>query len=185
MKAWSSLVACAAVGALSLLPQVALSDTEVVYADAGRNVFEVTVPDFWTLRVGGAREITPSDDDALRPIARVFGLSPELENGVWVGLMSPPQLRGLEDAKDYAQSLSGQLAKTTEITGTESREIAGYPAFVVEGTGRRDGRLVHFTAAVLELPRDRVVVGLTVLEKGYDTSALSDVNAILQSIRAR
>ncbi|MDA5555566.1 hypothetical protein [Shimia sp. MMG029] len=185
MKVWSSLVACAAAGALFVIPHVAHSETEVTYADAGRNVFEVTVPDFWTLRVGGEREITPPSEDALRPVARVFGLSPESANGVWVGLMSPPQLRSLKDARDYAKSLSGQLAKTTEIVRTEERTVAGYPAFVIDGKGRRNGRSVNFTAAVLELPRNRVVVGLTVLERGYDPDALSDVNAILQSIQAR
>ncbi len=185
MKLLFTLVAVVATGALSMVPQFAHSETEVVYSDAGQNIFEVTVPDFWTLRAGGQRDIAPSSDDAFRPIARVFGLTPESDSGVWVGLMSPPHLRTLEDAKDYARSLSGQLAKTTEITSTENRKVAGYPAFVVEGNGRRDGRAVNFTAAVLELPRNRVVLGLTVLERGYDPNALTDVNAILQSIQAR
>ena len=185
MKAWSNFARGIALGALCLFPIGAQAETEVVYSDAGRDVFEVTIPDFWTLRVGGAREITPSSDEALRPIARVFGLSPETENGVWIGLISPPQLRSLEDAADYAQSLSGQLAETTEVTSRESRRIAGYPAFVLEGTGRRSGRDVNFTAAVIELPGQRVVVGLTVLERGYDPSALKDVNAILHSIKAQ
>lgn len=185
MKAWSNFARGMALGALCLFPIGAQAETEVVYSDAGSDVFEVTIPDFWTLRVGGAREITPSSDEALRPIARVFGLSPETANGVWIGLISPPQLRALEDAADYAQSLSGQLAETTEVTSRESRRIAGYPAFVLEGTGRRSGRGVNFIAAVIELPGQRVVVGLTVLERGYDPSALKDVNAILHSIKAQ
>lgn len=178
---------CAALAAATCLfgAAHALADTQVTYEDEDQAVFSVHVPDFWTLRVGGDRDIAPDAKAPLRSVARVFGLSPELDHGVWVGLMSPPRFRTLQDAKDYAQSLSGQLAKTTEITATQERRVAGYPAFVIEGNGRREGRAVSFTVALLELPNRRVVVGLTVLESGYDPSALTDVNAILHSVKAR
>ncbi|MBO9477160.1 hypothetical protein J7382_06415 [Shimia sp. R11_0] len=172
-------------GFLLASAQTALAETQAIYSDASDKVFEVTVPDFWTLRVGGDRDIEASTEEGLRAVERVFGLSPENGHGVWMGLISPSRLRTLEDAKDYARNLGGQLAKTTEITGSSERRVAGYPAHIIEGTGRRNGKAIDFTVMLLDLPNNRVVVGLTVLEKGYDVSALDDVNAILQSIKAR
>ncbi len=163
----------------------AVADTPATYMDGTDSVFQVIIPDFWNLRTGGMREIAPETTDELRSVERVFGLSPEKDHGVWMGLISPPQFRNLQDAKDYAHSLSGQLAKSTKVTGSSDRRVAGFPASVIEGTGRRNGKAVDFTVVLMDLKNGRVVVGLTILEKGYDPNALTDVNAILQSIKAR
>ncbi|GAA6178645.1 MULTISPECIES: hypothetical protein [unclassified Shimia] len=185
MKALIWLRAAATLGCFCASVTAVTAGTTAVYEDAGKGVFEVTVPDFWTLRVGGDRDLTPSSEDELRVVERVFGLTPEKDHGVWIGLISPPRFHTLQDAKDYARSLGGQLAKTTEITSSKDRRISGYPAHVIEGTGRRDGRAVNFTVMLLDMQNSRVVVGLTVLEKGYDPNAVADINAILQSIKAR
>lgn len=163
----------------------AMADSRLVYADSTESVFQVTVPDFWTVRVGGPREISPDETEELRLVERVFGLEPERGHGVWIGLISPGKFRTLDDAKAYARGLSGQLAQTTKIVDVQDRLISGRPATVITGTGRRDGRPVSFNVALLDLQNGRVVVALTVLQKGYERSALTDVNAIIQSIRAQ
>lgn len=171
--------------ALCGAPMLAKADTQVVYSDQTRNVFQVDVPDFWNLRVGGPRELSPDGDEDIRAVERVFGLEPESDHGVWVGLISPPRFRSLEDANEYARSLSGQLAKTTEILSAEDRRVGNYPATVITGTGRRDGRPVSFNVTMLDIKNGRVVVALTIMSQGFDQSALADVNAILTSIKAR
>ncbi|SMP35107.1 hypothetical protein [Shimia sagamensis] len=173
-----SAVLCAA-------SSLALAGTQVAYSDQTRNVFQVDVPDFWNLRVGGPRDLAPSNDDDIRAVERVFGLEPESDHGVWVGLISPQKFRTLEDAKEYARGLSGQLAKTTEILTAEDRRVGNYPATVITGTGRRDGKPVSFNVTLLDIQNGRVVVALTIMSQGFDQSALTDVNAILQSIKAR
>lgn len=170
---------------MGLCANITLADTPATYMDGPDRIFQVSVPDFWNLRTGGMREIAPDAADELRSVERVFGLSPEKDHGVWMGLISPPQFRNLQDAKNYARSLSGQLAKSTKITGNMDRRVAGYPATVIEGTGRRNGKSVNFTVVLMDLKTGRVVIGLTVLEHGHDPNALADVNAILQSIKAR
>lgn len=112
-------------------------------------------------------------------------MEPESEHGVWLGLISPPRFRSLEDAKEYVRGLSGQLAKTTEILSAEDRRVGIYPATVITGTGRRDGRPVSFNVTMLDIKNGRVVVALTIMSQGFDHSALADVNAILTSIKAR
>ncbi|MCH2069049.1 hypothetical protein [Shimia sp.] len=171
--------------ALWAAPIAVQADTQVVYSDQSRNVFQVAVPDFWKLRVGGPRELSPDGDEDIRAVERVFGLEPESDHGVWVGLISPPRFRSLEDAKEYARGLSGQLAKTTEILSAEDRRVGNYPATVITGTGRRDGRPVSFNVTMLDIKNGRVVVALTIMAQGFDQSALADVNAILTSIKAR
>lgn len=170
---------------LLVAPALASAGTRVVYSDDSRSIFEIAVPDFWTLRVGGAREISPSGEGAFRSIERVFGLEPESGHGVWLGLISPPRFASLEDAKAYARGLGSQLAKTTKILSSTDRRVAGFPATVVTGTGRRDGRPVSFNVSLIDLRNGRVVVALTIMEQRFDSGALDDVNAILNSIKAR
>lgn len=172
-------------GVLCGAPMLVQADTQVVYSDQTRNVFQVDVPDFWNLRVGGPRELSPDGDEDIRAVERVFGLEPESDHGVWVGLISPPRFGSLEDAKDYARSLSGQLAKTTEILSAEDRRVGNYPATVITGSGRRDGRPVSFNVTMLDIKNGRVVVALTIMSQDFDQRALADVNAILNSIKAR
>jgi len=171
--------------ALCSAPMLVQADTQVVYSDETRNVFQVDIPDFWKLRVGGPRDLAPTDGDELRSVERVFGLEPESAHGVWIGLISPPKFHTLEDAKEYARGLSGQLAKTTDILTAEDRRVGNYPATVITGTGRRDGKPVSFNVTLLDIKNGRVVVALTIMSQGFDQSALTDVNAILQSIKAR
>ncbi len=170
---------------LSGAPMLAQADTQVVYSDQTRNVFQVDVPDFWNLRVGGPRALSPDGDEELRTVERVFGMEPESDHGVWVGLISPPRFRSLEDAKEYARGLSGQLATTTEILSAKDRRVGSYPATVITGTGRREGRPVTFNVTMLDIKNGRVVVALTIMSQGFDQRALADVNAILNSIKAR
>jgi len=172
-------------GALCGAPILVQADTQVVYSDQTRNVFQVDVPDFWNLRVGGPRELSLDGDEDIRAVERVFGLEPESDHGVWVGLISPPRFGSLEDGKDYARSLSGQLAKTTEILSAEDRRVGNYPATVITGSGRRDGRPVSFNVTMLDIKNGRVVVALTFMSQDFDQRALADVNAILNSIKAR
>lgn len=171
--------------AMCTTPMLAQADTQVVYRDQTRSVFQVDVPDFWKLRVGGPRDLAPTDGDEIRAVERVFGLEPESDHGVWIGLISPPKFRTLEDAKEYARGLSGQLAKTTEILSAEDRRIGNYAATVITGIGRRDGRPVSFNVTLLDIKNGRVVVALTIMSQGFDQSALTDVNDILNSIKAR
>ncbi|SFM12324.1 hypothetical protein [Shimia aestuarii] len=163
----------------------AVADTPVHYRDGSETIFSVDVPDFWTVRVGGSRTLTPPGEDASRDVERVIGLEPESDSGVWVGFVVPEGLRTLDEAADYARSLAPQIAKDTEVTEFESRRIAGYPARVYRGTGRRNGTTVHFTVSLIDLPNGSVIFSMTALHPGYRADALEDVNAIYNSIRTR
>ncbi|PSL21657.1 hypothetical protein [Shimia abyssi] len=177
-----SIAACALAVATA---NVALADTPVTYMDGSDAVFNMAIPDFWTARVGGPRVLSAPGEDAPRGVDRVIGLEPESNSGVWVGFVSPRGLSTLDEATEYARSLAPQIAKEAEVTEFEERRIAGYPARVYRGNGRRDGRTVYFTVSLIDLPNGRVVFSLTAFEAGYDPAAIEDINAIYNSIRSR
>ncbi|MEP2530974.1 hypothetical protein [Shimia sp.] len=179
---------CAGVAALGLSGGVAsslLADTPVTYNDGSNSVFRINVPDFWSARVGGHRELTAPGDEGSRVVDRVIGLQPERDSGVWVGFVSPNGLSTLDEAAEYARSLAPQIAKDTEITDFENRNIAGYPSRVYRGHGRRDGNTVYFTVSLIDLPNGRVIFSMTALQPGYEPTVLDDVNAIYNSIRSQ
>lgn len=163
----------------------ALADTPVTYKDGARSVFSITVPDFWTVRVGGERQLSAPGEDLERVVERVIGLEPESNSGVWVGFVSPDGMSTLAEAEEYARSLAPQIASDLDVTESEDRRIAGYPARVYRGSGRRDGQTVYFTVSLIDLPNGRVVFSMTALHGDYQRDALQDVNAIYDSIRSR
>ena len=171
--------------ALVLAVGLAHAGTPVTYTDGDKPVFSIEVPDFWKVRVGGDRSLTPPGEEESRVVERVIGLQPEKDSGVWIGFVSPDGLRTLDEAEDYARSLAQQVAKGATVTDLESRRIAGYPARVYRGQGRRDNQTVFFTVSLIDLPNGRVVFSMTALSADYARDALVDVNAIYNSIRSR
>ncbi len=156
----------------------------LTYEDEGTPLFSVSAPDFWQVRTGGQRAITPPGSDEARLINRVIGLSPVTEDGVWVGFMSPHGVRGYEDALEYLRDIGPFLVKDAQVQDRERIRIGGRPAARIAGSGRRDGRSVGFTALIIDLPGDRVAISIVVMESGVDPGYAADVNAILASFRA-
>jgi len=160
------------------------AQTPVSYSEGGRDLFTVEVPDFWSVRTGGPREIARPGRDASRSIPRVLALEPTVDGDVWMGLMSPPAVKDLAGARAYLNQLGDFLALEAEVTAPVTRRIAGRPAEVFAGTGRRDGRALQFTVAAIELPGGRVAIVAAVLEAGADPAFARVLNGVFASFRA-
>ena len=180
----STMFAMLLVFAMAMSPRQAKAETPVVYMDGDRKIFEVDIPDFWSMRTGGIREIADPDTGELRDVSRVFGLRPDAHSGIWLGLMSPHGVADLAAARDYLQDIGPFLVQDTELNAPKNRQIAGYPARTVSGKGRRGSKRIEFTAVTIDLPGDRVVIAVAVFEAGADVEPVGDINAILSSIRA-
>lgn len=157
--------------------------TPVTYTDSGKALFQVEVPDFWSLRTGGLRELADQDATDVRDVSRVFGLTPNAHPGVWVGLISPHGVSTLAQARDYLREIGPFLVKDAVASDPVTRRIGGLPARSISGEGRRDGKRVDFTALSIDLPGNRVAIAVVVLEQGADTDPIGDINAMLASIR--
>ncbi len=162
----------------------ARADTPVTYTDAGQSLFRFVVPDYWALRVGGPREIEDTSLGDARAVARVMGMRPVTDDSVWMGFVSPQGVTSIQNGIDYLSDIDKFLVKEPQITGSSRRSIAGLPAQVFRGTGRRDGRGVNFTATVIDLPNGRVAVAVAILRDGADPSYVDDLNAVFDSFRA-
>ncbi len=178
----SSLAAIAALVLGTSLP--AFADTPVTYTDAGRALFRFDVPDFWLLRTGGIREIEDTELEDPRAVSRVMGIRPVSDDSVWMGFVSPAGVATIDGGFGYLADIDKFLVKDPQISSDSNVRIGGLPARVVRGTGRRDGRGVNFTATVIDLPRNRVAVAVTVMRDDANPEFVNDLNAVFASFRA-
>lgn len=177
-------VAMSALTCTALLTGAAKADTPLGYTENGKALFRIDIPDFWTTRIGGPRTLTPPGEDNPRDVARVIGLSPEGGDGVWVGFIVPYGVRNLDEGVEYLREVGPHIVRDSELSEYRKRKIGGRNALTFTGKGRRDGRQVQFTAALIDLPGGRVAFSITVLESGFNASVLEDVNDIYASFRA-
>ncbi len=177
----SVLAACAGMW-LACIP-AASADTPVTYTDDGHALFRFDVPDFWTLRTGGIREIEDTQLGDPRAVARVMGMRPVTDDNVWMGFVSPSGVKNIADGLRYLEDIDKFLVKEPTVTSTSDRRIGGLPARVIRGTGNRDGKGVNFTATVIDLPRDRVAIVVAILRNGADPAYADTLNAVFASFQ--
>lgn len=179
---WSRGLAVAAFAAASANP--VFSDVPVTYTDAGKSLFQITVPDFWTVRTGGMRELAAPGTEDIRQTSRVIGLQPTTEPRLWMGFVSPTGVRNFDEGLAYLQDIGPFLVMDAEVDSRKSQRVGGLPANSISGRGTRDGKSVNFTAVIVDLPNGRMAVAVVVMEAGIDPNAITDVNAIFASFRS-
>jgi len=161
-----------------------LADVPVSYTQDGRSVFSVVVPDFWSVRTGGPRALTAPGTDDTRDVARVLGLSPTEDAGIWVGLTAPLGVSTLAQGVEYLRDVGPSLVHDAEVDSEQRIRVNGMPAVSFRGRGRRDWKTVHFTAILVDLPGSRSAVAVAVMETGIDPMIVTDVNTLLGSLRS-
>ena len=178
----SAVAACTVAWISSMAPAVA--ETPVTYTDDGRALFSFNVPDFWTLRTGGPREIEDTELGDPRAVARVMGLRPVTDDNVWMGFVSPAGVESIQGGLQYLEDIDKFLVREPTVTSTSNTRIGGLPAQVIRGTGNRDGRGINFTATVIDLPRGRVAVVVAILRDGADPAYADVMNDVFASFRS-
>jgi hypothetical protein len=178
IKAFVSIF-CSIIGALTLVLTIlqGWAVIPITYKNAGRLLFTVNPPAFWSVRIGGPRELSSDGQDA-RTVSRLVGMHPVSEPRVWVGFVSPQGVRNFDDATEYLQEIGPFLVKELQIDSRKSHEIGGRPAKSIAGHGKRKGKSVNSTAVLIDLPNERMAISVTVMEAGADPSIVMDVNAI-------
>lgn len=168
----------------ALTPGLATAETPITYRDDTGALFAFNAPDFWSVRTGGERNVTPPDSDEARRINRVIGLEPHSDEGVWMGFMSPHGVRTYQDAVTYLQEIGRFIVTDPEVTDRKRVTIGGLPAAKFTGTGTRGLKGVAFTAVLIDLPGPRVAISLVVMEAGANPELVNDVNGVFASFRA-
>lgn len=171
-------------GVAILLAPPAQADMRATYEQDGRALFSFDVPDFWTVNSGGAREITPPGESTARTTPQILSLRPTVDPEVWMGFFSPPGVTSIAEGTAYLAEIGRFLSASPEITSNGPGRIAGLPARIIKGTGRRDGRDIVFTIAVLDLPGPRVAIAAAIAETGADAAIVGQLNEIFASVRA-
>lgn len=183
MPTLPSLLIATLAAALSIAVPAALADTPVSYTENGKALFTFDAPDFWTVHVGGPRDLSDSRIARTRSVSRVIGLQPATEPGLWVGFISPAGVRNFAEAKAYLSDIGPFLVRDAEIDKRTDRVIGGRPARTLSGHGMRDGRTVNFTAIAIDLPHNRMAISVVVMEAGLDQGSLASVNRMFASFR--
>lgn len=163
------------------LPGVA--DTSATFRDAGKPLFSFDIPDFWTLRTGGIRPLTGPGDANPQNVPQVLSLTPTVDPTVWVGFLAPPGVNSIADGRDYLSDIAPHLAFEPKPAPRRSSRINGRAAEILSGTGRRNGRLIQYSIALVQLPAGRVAIAATVVEVGSDPAFYDEINRIIGSLR--
>ena len=166
------------------IPSAAIAEVRASYAENGTTLFSFDVPDFWDLRSGGRRTLTlPGTEDA-RNIPQILSMRPTVDPTVWMAFYSPDGVRNISEGKDYLREIGEFLTNTPEITKNDPGHVAGRAAQIVKGTGRRDGKSLQFTIAIIDLPGPRIAIGVAVVEAGTEPAFYDELNAVYDSFRA-
>ncbi len=184
MNIFYRMAAALCAAALLTGAEPAQAQTPVTYTDGGQALFSFDIPDFWLLRSGGPREI---EDTALgdpRAVNRVLGLRPVTDENAWMGFVSPEGVGTIDGGLRYLREIDKFLVKDPVVKDNRRLTIGGLPAQVISGQGRRDGAGVNFTATVIDLPRNRVAIAVSILRNGVDPNLVDDMNAVFASFRA-
>ena len=131
----SLVLAASAVTWLAVTPVQA--DTPVTYTDEGRALFRFEVPDFWTLRTGGPREIEDTNLGDARAVSRVMGIRPVTDDNVWMGFVSPSRVSSIQGGLSYLEDIDKFLVKDPTVTSTSNTRIGG------RNVGKRKNRRIH------------------------------------------
>lgn len=168
---------------LAAFPEAALAEMPVTYQDGGKALFHLDTPDYWTARAGGPRLIAPPGSDELRATNRIIGFQPTAQDTAWVGFISPRGVRNLDEARVYLREIGSFLLTDPVVESGRQARIGGRPSLIFKGTGRRGGRSVGFTALAIDLPQNRVAIGIAVLEPGVDPAVVEATNRLIASFR--
>jgi len=174
------LLLCAALA----LPSAALGDVRASYTQDGRALFSFAVPDFWSLRAGGERNVTAPGEDTARETPQIATLRPTVDPEVWMGFFSPRGIATLDAGEAYLSEIGQFLTSDPQISSISNGRIGGLPARIIKGDGRRDGRKIFFSISVLDLPGSRVAIAAGVAEAGADEAVIDEMNRIFASVRA-
>lgn len=162
---------------------VSLAEVTVTYETGGRNLFSVQAPDDWIVTTGGFVNQFDRETKARRDVPRVLGIAPEIDPRVWVGLFSPDGVATFEDAVTYIKSLDRTLVDDPVVAQTTDRQIGGRKARNYTGSGTRDGRHVDFTLVLIDMPGNRMVIGVVLDENGARAPYVDQLNSIFQSFK--
>ncbi|MBK0326941.1 hypothetical protein I5535_06485 [Rhodobacteraceae bacterium F11138] len=169
---------------LSLTAGAAAADMPVTYKEGSRALFQLNAPDYWSVRSGGPRQISPPGENDPRMVNRIIGFQPTAGGHSWVGFISPPNVETLTQAQAYLRDIGKFLVKGAKVQSARDLRLNGLQAQSFAGQGRRDGRSVNFTAVAIDLPNGRVAIAVVILEPGVDAAVLEATNQLISSVRA-
>ena len=181
--AWRKTVLAAAVvfASASGAPHDARADVTAVYGVGDTQLFSIVAPDDWVVTTG--RETSAEDGERGEPFPRVLGLHPENDRSLWIGMFSPEGVADIPGAEAYIRDLDGFLVEEPKIAFERETQVEGRPAKFFRGGGVRDGRKVDFSVSLIQLPNDRVVIGVFVGEDGARDAYVGAIDGIVASFR--
>lgn len=156
----------------------------VTYTNQGEAVFSFEVPDDWTLRTG--HSTPPAAMPAgTEPQPRVLSIAPnDVGAGVmWVGLWSPPRVRGLAAAEEHVRSVGKTLLETSETVRTEDVDGPAGRVRIVHGTGSRLGQPVVWSLAILPMTEDRIAIAAFIGIEEWRDALADQLRKTVNSIR--
>jgi len=147
----------------------------VIYETGEQALFSLDVPDNWLVVTGRSA--------AGGEAPRVIGMHPEGDYSLWIGFLSPVEVKTLEEAEAYVVDMGGNIVSGGKVERIVDGKLGGLPARYYAGSGTREGAPVDFTVVITALPKQRMVIGLYVGEYGAREVYQEQILAIASSFQ--
>jgi hypothetical protein len=165
-----------------LLALPARAEVRVIYSNAGKSYFEMSLPDDWRLATGF--EVAPAEmPEGVAPQPRIISAMPEDDAPFWTGFWVPDQVPDLNAAVDYLEGLRGYLLEGERVTSARERTVNGMETLVYNGIGIRDDEPMEFVIALLQLPGSGVAIAAFIGEPGAKAAHQANLELMLTSIQ--
>ncbi|MEM8555315.1 MAG: hypothetical protein AAGF71_10890 [Pseudomonadota bacterium] len=165
-------------------PLQSFAEARVSFSETGRTLFSFEVPDFWTLKAGGERQLSLPEGGEPRGVPQILSMHPTVDPTVWMAFYAPPGVTTLAEGREYLSEIGQFIANAPQVVEEQSRAIAGRPSQVIRGTGTARGKDVQFTVTLIGLPGPRIAIGAVVIEEGAPEGVYEAVNDVFSSFKA-
>ena len=156
------------------------AQTMLYETDDGRPIFQITYPSGWTLDLDFDK---PREEFGGPPPPRVVEAMPSDGSLLWLGIWIPPEVRNFQEAKVYLDSLEQHILTDVQAGEPRSEQLNGMPAYVIEGTAKKDNDDVNWLMAFFQPVKDVVAAAFYVAVPAAEQKHKKDLDALVASLR--
>ena len=144
---------------LLLAGGAAQAQVSINYSSQGGQHFTMTIADSWQVNVGS--EVDSSQvPEGERPMPRLITAMPGDGTPLWFGMWVPADVKKVEEAKEYMDSLGLDLLAKVNTKERTFDTLNGMEVYYVSGTGKKEGEVMDFHAAFVQLSKENVAIAI-------------------------
>ena len=165
---------------LFLTGGVAHAKVSINYSSQGTHHFTMTIADSWRVNVGSEEDVSQLPEGE-KPMARLITAMPGDGTPLWFGMWVPPDVKKIQEAKEYMDSLGLELL--TEVNTRERKfdTLNDMEVYYVSGIGEKEDEPMDFHAAFVQLSEESVAIAIYI---GPHETTISHGDELMQMVHS-